>query len=96
MTTFPVLASSAAIGSTAITEFGNDSATPVARAELGCALKYVFGQRNTTLSPTRSNSIIRAGATYGSPGAGPSPPNPVLGTDVSMNWRPSCTAEIDK
>src|SRR5215472_4700275 len=45
MTTVPVDASSAATGTTAMTEFGNDSATPVARSELLPDVKFVFGHR---------------------------------------------------
>src|SRR5215469_7042409 len=84
------------MGTTAMTEFGKDSATPTARAALLPDVKFVFGQRMTTLPPIRLNSIMRAGATYGSPGAGPKPPRPVSGTDVSMNCFPSCAAEMTR
>src|SRR5215469_2983515 len=84
------------MGTTAMTEFGKDSATPTARAALLPDVKFVFGQRMTTLPPIRLNSIMRAGATYGSPGAGPKPPRPVSGTDVSMNCLPSCAAEMTR
>ena len=45
----------------------------------------VFGQRMTTVLSTRSKRMMRAGATYGSPGAGPNPPRPVAGRRFRRN-----------
>src|SRR5450755_68497 len=88
ITTVPE-ASAATIGSAAMTESGNDAATDCASGDPGAARKFVLGQNKMIRLPIFVNSIMRAGATYGSPGAGPNPPKPVDGTDVSMNSRSS-------
>src|SRR5665213_3688490 len=95
MTTVPS-GSAATIGTTAKTELGSDSRTarPWAVVALTCA--NVLGQRSTTLSPARSKRNNRAGATYGSPAAGPKPPKPVDGTDDSMKSAPSCAPDKTK
>ena len=77
-------------------ELAREACVPAACGEFGSTLAIVFGQRITMLSSTRSKRMMRAGATYGSPGAGPKPPSPVAGTAISMKSWPSCAFETAK
>jgi hypothetical protein len=86
----------ATTGTTATTELGSDVCVPSACGVNWSTLANVLGQRMTTVSSTRAKRMMRAGATYGSPAAGPKPPSPVQGTDVSMKSWSNCVVAMTR